>query len=74
MEERKNTSTNNSLVKVCFGILSAILPPVGYVLYLVWKKKKPTHSLACGWGSLIGCLLYLVLAIVLILVLKPGIK
>lgn len=52
-----------------FGILSFILPPVGYVFYLVWKNTKFKVSQFCGWGSLIGCFFYILLAIVLILVL-----
>lgn len=74
--DSKEKSTKNGLVekngspiKWLFGILSFLLPPVGYVLYLVWKKTKPQTSIFCGWGSLIGCIFYIILAIVLILVL-----
>lgn len=60
---------NESPIKWLFGILSFILPPVGYVLYLVWKNSKQERSTFCGWASLIGCGFYIILAIVLILFL-----
>ncbi len=52
-----------------FAILSFVLPPVGYVLYLVWKTNKVKKSLFCGWASLLGCAFYIILTIILILVL-----
>lgn len=74
--DSKEKSTKNGLVEKnespmrwLFGILSFLLPPVGYVLYLVWKKNKQQTSTFCGWGSLSGCIFYIILAIVLILVL-----
>ncbi len=67
-------TTNNTAFDIIFGILSFILPPLGYVLYLVWKVKKPKASKVCGWCALASCLFYIVLAFILILVLKPGLK
>lgn len=50
-------------------LLGFFLPVVGYILYLVWKEEKPRYSNSTGWGSLLGCFFYIVVAIVLILVL-----
>jgi hypothetical protein len=69
MVEKTSLNESPKYVTWLFGILSFILPPVGYVLYLVWKNSKFKVSQFCGWGSLIGCFFYIILAIILILVL-----
>lgn len=79
MEENKTnlsttTKDSKSLKNIAFGILGFLIPPVGYVLYLVFQKKNAKLSKTIGWFTLIGCAVYLVLIIVLILILKPGIK
>ncbi len=63
-------STKASKTKMwLFGVLSFVIPPVGYVLYLVWKKSNHSVSTFCGWGSLTGSIFDIILAIILILVL-----
>ncbi len=72
--EKVKTKEPISLSLILISIGSFLFPPLGYIFYMVWKNRKPKDSQRCGWCSLIGCIFYIILAIVLVLVLKPGIK
>lgn len=43
-----------------YGILGAIIPIAGLVLFLVWKDTKPKPAKAAGIGTLIGFIIWLV--------------
>ncbi|MFY9422715.1 MAG: zinc ribbon domain-containing protein [Bacilli bacterium] len=37
-----------------FALLSYLIPPAGFVFFLVWKKKYPLKAKYSGIGALIG--------------------
>lgn len=43
-----------------FGILSFLIPLIGLILYLVWKRNKPQKAKSCGIGALIGIVISLI--------------
>ncbi|NLD26005.1 MAG: zinc-ribbon domain-containing protein [Acholeplasmataceae bacterium] len=44
-----------------YAVLSAIIPIVGLILYLVWKDDYPLRAKSCGKGALIGVIISIVL-------------
>lgn len=40
--------------RLWIAILSFLFPPVGLVLFLVWRRKKPKRADSAGKGALIG--------------------
>lgn len=47
-----------------FGFLSFLIPLLGFILYLVWKKESPLKAKSCGKGALIGLIIQIVLYII----------
>ena len=67
-KKTKTTKVSDQKLNWGFWILSFFLPILGYIFYLVWQTKKPLKSKSCGWGSLIGSVFYIVVAIAAILI------
>lgn len=68
-KKTKATKVSDQKLNWGFWILSFFLPILGYIFYLVWQTKKPLKSKSCGWGSLIGSVFYIVVAIIIILII-----
>ena len=68
-KKTKTTKVSDQKLNWGFWILSFFLPILGYIFYLVWQTKKPLKSKSCGWGSLIGSVFYIVVAIIIILII-----
>ena len=48
-----------------WGLLGFLLPLVGLILFLVWKKDKPANAKIAGKGALIGFIFFIVLIFIL---------
>lgn len=49
----------DTLAKYPWWILGMILPPVGLVLYLIWRKDKKKSAKSVGVGALIATIIWL---------------
>lgn len=47
-----------------WGGLCFLVPVVGLILYLIWRKEKPKTARACGIGALVSVILSVVVCIV----------
>jgi len=54
---------------VWWAFLSAIIPLVGLILYIVWNASKPQEAKLSGIGAIIGVFFRVVFLIVLITVI-----
>lgn len=48
-----------------WGLLCCLIPILGLILYLVWRKEYPKRANSCGSGAIIGFALSIVIPIVL---------
>lgn len=60
---KKNSKTVNTL----FWILGLLLPPVGLVLYLMWRKTKKESAKNVGTGALVAACIYAFLGLSLLI-------
>lgn len=51
-----------------WGGLGFLIPIVGLILYLVWRRERPKTAKACGIGALVGFILEIVFSIIAILI------
>ncbi len=49
-----------------WAILGFFFPLVGFILFLIWRKDKPTSAKHAGIGTLIGFILWIILSIMII--------
>ncbi len=60
VETKKITKKGNNLKKFhSWWIVGLILPPLGLVLYLLWKKSKKADAKSVGAGALISAIIWL---------------
>ncbi|MBQ7295368.1 MAG: zinc ribbon domain-containing protein [Clostridia bacterium] len=50
--------------KIGYGILGFFIPVVGLILYILWKKEKPSTAKAVGRGALVSFVLGIIFYIV----------
>ena len=60
---------NESIKSILLMIMGFFLPIVGFILYLVWKEKRPVKANSTKWGSMLGMVFRLVIIIWVILML-----
>jgi len=48
-----------------WGVLGALIPIVGLILWLVWKESRPNCSLAAGIGAIIGFVIEIIFFVLL---------
>ncbi len=53
-------------------VLGILIPLVGLILFLVWRKDKPTSAKASGIGAIIGVVLNIIATVVVTLALVPA--
>jgi len=60
------TATTNANDKPSggFAFLCFLIPLLGLILYLVWKKDTPLKAKSCGKGALIGLIVQVVFYII----------
>lgn len=58
-----------SIKSIFLIILGFFLPIVGFILFLVWKEKKPVKSSSTGWGSLLGLVFRIIVLIWIVLMI-----
>ena len=62
------TNTNDS-PSFWFSILSFLLIPIGFILFLVYRLKKPKKAKSCGIGALVGFVGFIVVRAFLFIIL-----
>ena len=65
---------NSKTVNVLFWILGFVLPPVGLVLYLLWRKSKKDSAKNVGTGALISACIWAFLGLSLLIDTKGADK
>lgn len=50
--------------KIGYGMLGFFIPVVGLILYILWKKEKPSTARAAGKGALVSFVLGIIFYIV----------
>ena len=53
--------TSTTATKVIGAIAGLIIPLVGLILFLVWRKTKPAAAKCAGIGAIIGFVLNVIL-------------
>jgi hypothetical protein len=62
-EIRRNTTYDNDPNRALYIIISALIPLVGLILFLVWKDEYKERAEACAYGALIGFFAQIILFI-----------
>ncbi len=65
---------NSKTVNVLFWILGFVLPPVGLVLYLLWRKSKKDSAKNVGTGALVSACIWAFLGLSLLIDTKGADK
>ena len=64
MNETSTIVSEKSGSSFAWGILGFFIPLVGLILFLSWKKERPSDSKAAGIGALISVIASIVLYII----------
>lgn len=67
VSEVKTPKKKSKNLNALFWILSFILPPVGLVLYLVWKNKKKALAKSVKTGTLVSACIWIFLGLTLLI-------
>ena len=55
---RAKRNGKDTLAKYPWWLLGLILPPVGLILYLIWKKDRKQSAKSAGVGALIAAIIW----------------
>lgn len=69
--EVKDIKKENTDLKVLWWILGFVLPPVGLILYLVWKNDKKEDARNAGTGALIATCIWAFIGLSFLLTSEP---
>lgn len=67
------TEDNSDLPVGAIKVASWFIPIIGFILYFVWYKDRPTLAKSCGKLALINTIIIVVLAIVLLVLVALGV-
>ena len=67
VEKVNEPKANNKVLIILTWILGLLLPPVGLVLYLVWKKTKKEYAKNAGVGALVATCIWAFLGLTLLI-------
>lgn len=67
VEKVNEPKANNKVLITLIWILGLLLPPVGLVLYLVWKKTKKEYAKNAGVGALVATCIWAFLGLTLLI-------
>lgn len=67
VEKVNEPKANNKVLIILTWILGLLLPPVGLVMYLVWRKTKKEYSKNAGVGALVATCIWAFLGLTLLI-------
>lgn len=67
VEKVNEPKANNKVLITLIWILGLLLPPVGLVLYLVWRKTKKEYAKNAGVGALVATCIWAFLGLTLLI-------
>ena len=67
VEKVNEPKANNKVLITLTWILGLLLPPVGLVLYLVWRKTKKEYAKNAGVGALVATCIWAFLGLTLLI-------
>ena len=67
VEKVNEPKANNKVLIILTWILGLLLPPVGLVLYLVWRKTKKEYAKNAGVGALVATCIWAFLGLTLLI-------
>lgn len=67
VEKVNEPKANNKVLITLIWILGLLLPPVGLVLYLVWRKNKKEYAKNAGVGALVATCIWAFLGLTLLI-------
>ena len=67
VEKVTEPKTSNKALVILTWILGLLLPPVGLVLYLMWRKTKKEYAKNAGVGALVATCIWAFLGLTLLI-------
>jgi uncharacterized membrane protein YvbJ len=57
LEKQKAVVKSDDASSLGFAVLSCLLPIVGLILFIVWRKSSPQKAKSCGKGTIVGLII-----------------